>query len=1274
MYKYLNFYNKQGEYFNFSYDETLDKWSGRVDMDVVSEDLIEDFQLYILEEVFDTNANQKTYAYPISEIGATGPTASAVFTPEVPVDEIFLYNFTLGATVNVLEKYDQLDYSLDVESFTLGASGSAYPNIKQVSSFREEALQINIGFCPSGENAYQDTLFLKDSNGHTFAEIFIYGEGEEEDERLRDLLQNMGADLLPEDTIIFDTADVNEEKIDWKLLNQKRKELLLEYSNIYPYIGSYKALINIIKYFGYQNVRMKEYWLNVDQDSVNFGKYRQIQIDNIFSENADFNTSQLIPSKIYKKTSKFGLFYDITTETGEFDEDGIPIVEEVFDFSPEEILIKIFALRRKLKNYFLPLNARIIDIVGESVFYAKYDINVWNDQNRIDDIELGLKPKMSITPEVKDCHFISDLRYLNYFGCPIGPDLNLGGSTDLLSWRIGLNSAISVDGVANRVQYYTLNVQVPTGSTEFSVTARFREDLDTGQVDYEPYEIADRLIEEWRSNSDLADNFNIYQEGGSSGILRIIQTEPLGDGSVSTYWTSDTNPAGAYNLGGWRILGPTDNIATSSPGGTASSINVSSGPSGSFGPSGAPMSYYDDCFIGYFDRKNVDVLTLNDDEDIVVGAAVVLNNDTFNVTWDDANVTFNQIDYYGSTGNTLFSDFTNSLTIAGWTSISTPIGATVTGFPYSSFPLSNLYTWNNIGNYGYYEMRWIISKEADETPAFYKDSGVLPIEEINNYPVVLPYVGKYKVELYLWDGYNTVSTLFNEDYIEVCLPESDMIGWYSKRELDYQWITDKYPVQSDYIKPPIPLGQSEPKLTWDDYATTWDLPLHPNEEFGMGDISFNTLDSIEFYQNQINPVTDPLIDKYPYQWKNLDRFANWNDSYHLWWDNTGTKITQWEITGVTGPTATFFMTRGNTEVDLINKGFYYEQGPTGFEGATANPSIIGATVGDIVVSEANRRTYQYDGTDWNYIIDIVDTFVATGLTGSTLIENMRELTRQFNQELPNDGLSHPFFNDFIYYYNEEYNSSYGLDPYIRAVSKDFDRGQRHIIGMTGATGDNRSYETIYFGYVGDIPTHFEIYEVSATGPTGTILISGMTAPYAIGSTNLFDLQDELNGPTAQALLGIGDYEYNIVLGASGWTGPTGPTAYTSVKLQGVAKSFVSPEEISILYTGGINGTAYGRSLIKNITWDQLRILKYSQELPLLSLVNFTYDNSKMWGKKNPKWVLSKENDPNFPDIYYNNRYFSYLFTKRGSYTLSVELEDTNGNKQKVTKTEIIKII
>lgn len=1276
MYKYLNFFNKKGEYFNFEYLEASDRWIGRVDFNTVSTGLIDDYQIYIMEEVYNTSSQQYELTYPLVDssiyVGPTGSSAAnldfeAYF--KVPYNEaLFLYSFNVSQEENVLEKYQTLDYTFEYKAYSTGSSGIK-EDIKEVGSINSSPIQINLGFAPDQEDAYQKILFIRDANEHVFAEILIYGEGEEEDERLRDWLTALGVDLLPSDESLFDNSDVNEIKPNWILMNQKRKEMLLEYSNIYPYLGSYKALINIIKFFGYQNLRMKEYWLNIDQDSPYVGKYKQIDISDIFTENANFNNSSLIPSKIYRKTNKFGLFYDITAATSEFDENGIPIVEEVFTFTPEEILIKIFALKRKLQNYFLPVNAKIVDIIGEAIYFAKYDTNIWNDQYRIDKIELGLKPTFEVLPSTEG--FVQDLRPLQFFGCPVGQDLTIGGFTNQNTWLVGLSSSdINVGGYPlplDTIQTYRFIFDIPFGSGPTAIDTVIKRDLDTGQYIYKNYEVANKIIDNIRANSDLNDLFTIYQEGGTSGRIRFVEKEALGaTGTIYVNWFSNTS-----------IPFPAATVQYSIPsasGGTATEINVS--PGYTFGPSGASVGYFSDCFLGYFDRANVPITGLNDDEDIPIGYPITLNNTTFDITWDDAQVTFNQIDLAGPTYGTLYGGFNLSQTLTGWTSstgsTSNPVYSPVTGFPSSSFPSQYNYSWQSLGFYGYYEMQWIVSKTEDTTPAFIFDSGRISILDGDNFPVILPYVGKYKVELYLWDGYNNKSFIIRENMIEVKISESDFIGWYQYRELDYTLDTRKYPVQMDVVIPPNPSGflLPPPLLTWDEYTSTWDLPLHPNEEIDMADMSYNSLDSIEFYKTINNPISNPLVDRSPYTYNLLTNVPKWDDLYHLWWDGIGTKITQWEITGVTGPTAYLYMTKGNTILDLSSIDVYYEEGPTGYTGAIGSTSLI-ANSGDIIISNANRRTYQFDGSDWLYIKDIVDSRRLTGLTGTNK-ENMIEISRQLNQDMSGDGADHPFLEDFIYHYDETYDSNYFIEPYIRAVSKTFDRGGRHKLKLENLAGDSESYETVYFGYLGDIPTNFEIYKVESAGPTGSILISGMSSPYVIGSTNLTDLANELNGPTAQEISGINNFEYNLVLGYSGTTGPSSMTSSSETKIIAVSKKFTSPEQIKI-EMNGIVGTSYGRSLIKNPSWDEIRVLKYSEELPLCTVVNFTYDNSKMKGKKNPRWILTKDGDPNFTDIYYNNKYFSYMFNQRGSYTLSLELEDTNGNKQIVTKNEIIKI-
>lgn len=1300
MYQYLRFFNNEGNYTNFEYDSTNDKWIGRIDMHTISTGLVENFDLYLLEEVWDSNNNLRTWTFPHGSTGITGMTAS--FDPRNPVEEIFLYEFTNGPTSSEIElnKIYSMEYDLVSSIDTIGGTSFIYPGMKITTNIVSEAMPIRIGFLPQQEKGYTSILTIKDTTGHIVAEITVYGEGEEEDERLRVMLQNLGHDLLPEDTIIFDTTDVNEQAIDWTIINRKRKELLLEYSNIFPYLGSYKALINIIKFYGYQNVRMKEYWKNVDINSPNYLKYRQTDISDVFTENASFNNLSLIPSKVYRKTNKFGLFYDINVESGDFDEQGIPITEEVFSFTPEEVLIKIYALKKKLQNYYLPINAKIVDIIGEAIYFAQYKIQSITEQNRIDAVSLGLVPKISVSPG--QTGQIQDLRPLYNLGFPVGPDLNSSGYTNLSSYRIWIDSNVSV----NTGQFYETNYNFyivgPSGATSIgSLFYTWKRNPDNGQIIYTQAEICQTIADIINdptgkyvtssltgASSIISDNYFAYPESNGQ-YVRIVEKNPLTSiyGGTGGYIDVLTNPT---------FIAPYSPPTIYFSGGTYNSINVS--PGGSFGPSGAPISYYSDAFLGYFDKINLPVSKLNDDEDIPVGYPIVLHNDTFDITWEQANVTFNQVDQ--ASGNTgpnaglMYSQFTNSYTITGWTSIpnygasgatyvSIPVTSPVSGFP-GTFPTQDFYAWYNLGFYGYYEMQWIITGPS----GFSYDSGQGSIESLNDLSLILPYVGSYKVELYLWDLYNTRAMLIEDSYIHVTIPNSDFIGWYQKRELNYEWETRKYDAQSDFVKPTPPIGEPlRPHLTWDEYASTWDLPLHPNEEIGMAEISTNSLDSIEFYQSIVNPSDNPLIDRYPYHFNLIGSNATWDDAYHLWWNNTGTRVTEWTVDIVPGPTAYIFMNTQNSNINLDGSlNMWYFIGPTGWTGSTstASPFPMGTTAGEAAYIESNKRVYVWDGTNWNYTLDELDAYQISVGTGSTE-SKIKNLVSELNNLIINQPGDHPVIDDFIYYYNEKYDTNYQLQPYLKAVSIDFEKGGRHRIYIkngAGSTGiyDTKSFETVYFGYLGDIPTHFEIFDLPYPAPTTpTIEISylsggtSMTTPYSIGATNLQDLVNELNGATAQAYPGIGDFTYNIVLGASGWTGPSGPTSLSSVKIQGIAKAFKDPQEIIVQFTG-MKGTSYGRSLIKNPTWDDLRILKYSEELPLLTVVNFTYDNSKMWGKKNPKWTLTKEDDPNFENIYYNNKYFSYMFTERGSYSISLDLEDTNGNTKRVTKNELIKII
>jgi hypothetical protein len=142
------------------------------------------------------------------------------------------------------------------------------------------------------------------------AEIYVYGETVGEDERLAILLSNLGTSLTTKDQFLFKDHDINEIGTDWKLINRKRRELLLELSNIKPFVGTYKALINAIKFFGYNNLTLKEYWLMIDNRSPMFGKLKAVEVPNTSAGFVVKKRETVLPSS--SSTSLMNLMVHLT--------------------------------------------------------------------------------------------------------------------------------------------------------------------------------------------------------------------------------------------------------------------------------------------------------------------------------------------------------------------------------------------------------------------------------------------------------------------------------------------------------------------------------------------------------------------------------------------------------------------------------------------------------------------------------------------------------------------------------------------------------------------------------------------------------------------------------------------------------------------------------------------------------------------------------------------------------------------------------------------------
>ena len=230
------------------------------------------------------------------------------------------------------------------------------------------------------------TIFLKVSLkviDRTIASIKLYGQTEIEDERYRVELKNIGKLLNPEEVYIFKDYDLYEGGLDWTFLNAKRKELLTIKNDIYNYVGAYRSITTAINYFGYNDLKLYEYFQNIDPNSVDFLKYKRVEIQDIFDNNIDgwleSYENDLLNNSNYEITNLFNLSYDITDING----------TNLSTYSFEEVLVKLRGLKKWLENNVVPLTHKILDITGNASVYN--DLYIHNSNSRVSEFVINDK-------------------------------------------------------------------------------------------------------------------------------------------------------------------------------------------------------------------------------------------------------------------------------------------------------------------------------------------------------------------------------------------------------------------------------------------------------------------------------------------------------------------------------------------------------------------------------------------------------------------------------------------------------------------------------------------------------------------------------------------------------------------------------------------------------------------------------------------------------------------------------------------------------------------
>ena len=398
----LVFFDKNGEAYNLS--QTTDgNWEGADYFLPISTALYDCSNIFILE---NTNG---VYTYPKldpdTKFEVKWKTADSV-------DNFFLFTVYQEALPDGTHTFLKNQDSITINHSDFGVSSQplnlSYP------------MQLNVAFTPSQEQAYSRVLqvyYTTATESTLVLEMSFYGEGEDEDERFRIWLSNFGVKFNREDALLLKDYDLKEGLPDWSQINQARKQLLVSMDQVYPYVGTYKGLLNLISLMGYRDVlRVKEYWRDSDPNSTYYKKLAMVDVTDLMQYgdlskvNLIDENSQIKKGGKFRKTEFLALAYEFTVATDNYDDDGLPEIESTTQFTVDEIFFKLHGLSRKLKNEILPVNVIIKDIIGEFIYFNKFNLRNWLDLTNIEELKVNdqyrvkiLSPDLSaITLKIRD--------------------------------------------------------------------------------------------------------------------------------------------------------------------------------------------------------------------------------------------------------------------------------------------------------------------------------------------------------------------------------------------------------------------------------------------------------------------------------------------------------------------------------------------------------------------------------------------------------------------------------------------------------------------------------------------------------------------------------------------------------------------------------------------------------------------------------------------------------------------------------------------------------
>lgn len=260
----------------------------------------------------------------------------------------------------------------------------------------DNGYSVNIGFSGEFDGVYQQPMYVclldtfntensEIGEAYPIGEIMLNAEAEGEDERYRTFFTNFGIPDPKEYNDIFSDTDINDDLPDYVSINKKSKQLFLSYNEIFPYIGSYKALLNAIKYLGYDDIFFKEWYKEIGDSAMDDSGYTTYEIT--YGNDSKRNTIETldVSERIHlRKMNWVSMLYRLNQELNiPENKFGFPTaITNVENYNTER-LPKLISLKNWIDRYATGVNCRVIDISGEGLVFERYNLQKWGSYQRV---------------------------------------------------------------------------------------------------------------------------------------------------------------------------------------------------------------------------------------------------------------------------------------------------------------------------------------------------------------------------------------------------------------------------------------------------------------------------------------------------------------------------------------------------------------------------------------------------------------------------------------------------------------------------------------------------------------------------------------------------------------------------------------------------------------------------------------------------------------------------------------------------------------------------